>query len=93
MVVDESERGEVAMIDPPSEDIGFRIRVVAGDSSRLTNDEILLMTYRDDDALSGGRYLVNSEIRDKVMGDRVRIAMDITDPARSLWRGRLSWPA
>lgn len=73
--IPESEKRNVAEIKPPSEDKGFRIKVMIGDLSKLTNDEMLLMIYHDDIEETGGKYLENSEVKEDIMRRRMPIAV------------------
>lgn len=74
MGIAESVKDKVSEIKPPSEEIGFKIRTVAKDLSRLKNDELLLMIYHDEEVLHKGKYLENSEIKDDIMRNRIPIA-------------------
>jgi uncharacterized protein YwgA len=75
MEISESVKDEVSKIKPPSEEAGFKIKMVAEDLSKLENDELLLMIYSDDLELHDGKYLENSKVKDKIMGNRITIAI------------------
>jgi len=71
----ESEIKNVSLIKPPSAEYGFRIENIIRDLDALSVQELLLMIYSDDIESTGGHYLENSDVKDKIMADRKSIAM------------------
>lgn len=64
----------VASLDLPETD-RFRIGMIAEYVSGLDLEEIVLVTYSDETGSTGGRYLEDSEVKDKVLENRIDIAM------------------
>ncbi len=55
-------------------DTEFRIRCISEDYSKLSNDELLLTIYSDDLEGTGGTFIENSDVKDKILGNRESIA-------------------
>lgn len=58
-------------------DIGFRISCISEDFSKLSNDELLLTIYSDDLQRTGGKFIENSEVRNRILGNRKSIATNM----------------
>ena len=76
--------GKGVRVSPDESDIVSRIslrkdaddfvRHMVNSLSGFKNDELLLMTYCDDERKTGGRYIQNSYVRDDIFRNRVPIA-------------------
>ncbi len=74
IAIPEHAKKDISKIEPPSEEIGFRIETIAKDFSKLENSELFLVTYHDDIVTSNGKYVENSEIKEEVIRSRIPVA-------------------
>jgi len=79
-----SEEGMMSIVPDATEAVAsidlletdrFRIRMIAEYVSGLSLDELVLVTYADETGSTGGCYLEDSEVKDRVLEKRVDIAM------------------
>lgn len=77
ITITDDAKEDVSRMELSDDVLAYKIKMIANDLTKLTNDELLLLIYWDDMTYNDGKYLENSTIKDNILKKRVGLSMNM----------------